>query len=401
MVRRLLLSLLFAWGSVAFAVEEHVEYVADIDDWRVEVFAGADNPGGLLQGPLLQAGFQVPVSMCFFPSGEGFVASEGVIFTLTKARTLRYLAGSPGLPGYQDGPAARALLGRQLTICPDSKGGLYIADRSNRCLRRLARRDGDWVVETVAGDPSQPASEEQLQRVRDEGPLPPPKKYDIIDGQGKAARFSYLHSNVSADADGNAWLMDSDFLRRITPDGKVETLNPKGGSGDPARSETEPLETARFRLIMGGGMCFGGDGHIYVADRWNHCIRKIDLKNRVVSIAVGPGRGYRDGPERECGFHDSPGHIVYDPYRKRFHTNGVDDWGLRVWEAGRMKTLAGGGRTNQALDGPARLAGMHWCGVLGIDPRPPHDIYFWSNGVQWRGRIGRLFKAQPPKGGQP
>jgi len=180
-------------------------------------------------------------------------------------------------------------------------------------------------------------------------------------------------------------------------EGEVETLNPKGGSGDPAGTASEPLESARFRLIMGGGMTFGGDGNIYVADRWNHCIRKVDLQNKTVSIAVGPGRGYVDGPERKCGFHDSPGHIVWDPYRKRFYTNGVDDWGLRTWENGRMSTIAGGGRSNKALEGPARTVGTHWCGILAVDPRPPHDLYFWSNYADWRGRIGRLFKK--PAGG--
>jgi hypothetical protein len=214
----------------------------------------------------------------------------------------------------------------------------------------------------------------------------------LDDGIGNEVTFHYLHSNVAADSAGNAYVVDADFLRRIAPDGRVETLNPYGGTGPPAGTKEEPLRSARFRLIMGGGICLGGDGNIYVADRWNHCIRKVDLTKKSVSVVVGPGRGYVDGPAASAGFHDSPGYIVYDPYRDRFYTNGVDDWGLRTLEGGRMKTIAGGGRANSATRGPAREAGIHWGGVRGVDPRPPHDIYFWSGHSNWRGRTGRLYK---------
>jgi len=366
-------------GPARAGVKSKTVYVDDIDAWKVEVFAGASNSGGLMQGPAIEAGVGGGGSMCFFPTGEGFIAAEGVVMTLGRdeARTVRFLAGTPGVPGYADGPASQALLGRQISITPDGKGGLWIGDRTNRCVRRLAKKENAWVVETVAGDPAKPGW----------GREP-------TDGTGKDAVFKYLHSNVAADAEGNAYIIDRNFLRRIAPEGKAETLNPGGGSGKPGDGA---LEGARFNLIMGGGLCLGGDGCLYVADRWNHCIRKVDLAAKTVSTVVGPGRGYVDGPQDACGFHDSPGHIVWDPWRKRFNTNGVDDWGVRVWQDGWMRTIAGGGRSNKAMEGPARKAGIHWGGTRAIDPMPPHDIYFWSNGGGWRGRIGRLYK----EGGNP
>lgn len=389
----LLLFLCLPAVLLAQGVPVRVEYVQDIDDWRAEVYAGAANADGFWQGPLRETGIgRNAWTMCFFPDGQAFLAVDGVILNITRTGIVRFLAGTPGVPGYHDGPAAQALLGRQISICPDNKGGLFIGDRSNRCLRRLARDGKHWQVTTVAGNPANPASEEQLKWVREEDALPPAGKSDIIDGQGKAARFSYLHANVIADAAGNAYLMDSNFLRRITPQGKVETLNPRGGTGLPGKGESEPLEAARFRLIMGGAMCFGDDGSICVADRWNHCIRKVDPKARTVAIAVGPGGGYVDGPEKKCGFHDSPGHIVHDPYRKQFYLTGVDDWGLRVWEKGFVKTIAGGNNKNRLLEGPARDSSLHWARVLAVDPLPPHDIYFASGGPVWDGRIGRLYR---------
>jgi hypothetical protein len=390
MLRRTLVLLVvpFLWAQVP----EHVEYAPDIDAWRAELFAGAVLPGGVLQGPAREAGFREPIQMCFLTTGEMLISTDGVILMGDGKAGFRILAGTPGLTGYHDGPAAQALLGRQMSMCSDGRGGAYIGDRSNRLIRRLTRRGGQWVVETVAGDPAKPPSIPQLVRVRDEGDLPPPGKPDVIDGTGRAARFTYLHSNVAADAEGNAWVMDSDFLRRITPQGKVETLNLQGGTGNPA-GDIEPLASAHFRLIMQGGIAFGGDGNLYVGDHWNHGVRKVDLRARTVTFPVGPGGGYIDGPEKKAGFHTGTGYIVYDPWRKRFYTNGVDDWGLRAWQNGRMATVAGGARGNSALEGPARTIATQWCGVLAVDPRPPHAIYFWSNRSNWRGRIGRLFRA--------
>ncbi len=44
---------------------------------------------------------------------------------------------------------------------------------------------------------------------------------------GREATFHYMHSNVIADRRGNALVIDADFLRRISPEGRVETLNPR------------------------------------------------------------------------------------------------------------------------------------------------------------------------------
>jgi len=100
-----------------------------------------------------RSGFREPVQMCFENDGRAFLVTEGVVLAL-KDGVFRYVAGTPGLPGYRDGSAAEALLGRQLSICPDGRGGFYIGDRSNRCLRRLRRGGPGWVIETVAGDPA-------------------------------------------------------------------------------------------------------------------------------------------------------------------------------------------------------------------------------------------------------
>lgn len=92
---------------------------------------------------------------------------------------------------------------------PTHRGGLFIGDRSNRCVRRLARRDDRRVVETVAGNPNESVAAKQLEGVRAEGKSPTARPRPK-DGKGKEAVFAYLHSNVIADGAGNAYVMDGD-----------------------------------------------------------------------------------------------------------------------------------------------------------------------------------------------
>ena len=85
-------------------------YTDDVDEWHVELFAGAPNSGGMLQGPAMEAGLVSGGSMCVFPDGvhQKFFAGDGVIYRVEKEGTFRRLAGQPGLYGTQDGPIANA-----------------------------------------------------------------------------------------------------------------------------------------------------------------------------------------------------------------------------------------------------------------------------------------------------
>ncbi|MCS6851447.1 MAG: hypothetical protein NZ700_09810, partial [Gemmataceae bacterium] len=67
--------------SLAVAqVKQRIQYVEGIDDWRVEVYSGALNPGGLVQGPRLQAGHDRRGPIAFLADGSACTAGEGVVF---------------------------------------------------------------------------------------------------------------------------------------------------------------------------------------------------------------------------------------------------------------------------------------------------------------------------------
>jgi hypothetical protein len=126
---------------------------------------------------------------------------------------------------------------------------------------------------------------------------------------GKGAEFMFpvavaydtrTHAVFVADASGQR-------IRRIDADGDVETV---AGGGDPLASGLEvaggyrdgPASDARF--FRPTGLAFAPDGSLYVADSFNHCVRRI--KNGIVSTVAGdPNRpGNADGDAKTASFRE-------------------------------------------------------------------------------------------------
>ena len=48
------------------------------------------------------------------------------------------------------------------------------------------------------------------------------------------------------------------------------------------------------------GLAFGSDGHLYIADKSGHCIRKLDQATGIVSLVVNPSRQAGASIRTEC-----------------------------------------------------------------------------------------------------
>ena len=96
---------------------------------------------------------------------------------------------------------------------------------------------------------------------------------DSADGTGRAAerdRFSEVYG-VAVDNAGNVYVADTgnSAIRKVTPQGMVTTLAGSAGEG----SVDGTGSTARFRLPC--GVALDRVGNLYVADCFNHTIRKV------------------------------------------------------------------------------------------------------------------------------
>src|SRR5207237_381812 len=107
------------------------------------------------------------------------------------------------------------------------------------------------------------------------------------------ARF-YYPEGVATDSSGNVYVADAynNTIRKITPAGVVTTLAGLAGSTGSADGTGS---AARFSAPW--GVATDSSGNVYVADTYNHTIRKITPAGVVTTLA---------GLARTLGRHDGP-----------------------------------------------------------------------------------------------
>ena len=103
----------------------------------------------------------------------------------------------------------------------------------------------------------------------------------FINGNGTTARF-YYPEGIAVDASGNVYVADTynHAIRKITPTGTVSTFAGNGTSGFTNGNGT----TARFKFPY--GIALDASGKLYVADSGNDAIRVITPGGDVSTLAV-------------------------------------------------------------------------------------------------------------------
>ena len=289
--------------------------VDDVDEWHVEWFCGSPAVRHFLQGPKLEGA--ASGMLTFDSQGNAYVACGTFIQIVTKDGRARLLTGSPGVAGNTDGPPWKATFAGACDIAAAGDGLLYVVDSANFTVRKIEKKaDGQWHTEAIAGVSG---------------------KKGHRDGPGKQALFTTPFDSIAVDEKGVVYVLDANWLRKIEK-GVVTTLNAGTGRRD------GPLHQAQFNRIMGGvsSLAYDGQGSLYVADRWNMAVRKVDLKKRFVTTAAGVLPGDKkgrpaDGRLFEARFHPGGGPVVafFDTRHKYLIVRSAD-------EGGRIRRIAGG-----------------------------------------------------------
>ena len=195
--------------------------------------------------------------------------------------------GSSGFSG-DGGPALLARLNVPKGIFMDSWGNLYIADRGNHKIRRV---DTSGNITTVAGTGSSGDS-----------------------GDGGLATLAQLDEprRIFVDSSDNLYIADTrnHRIRKVDASGIITTVAGTGSSGFSGDGGLATLA----QLDEPHGVFVDSSGNIYIADRKNHRIRKVDGATGIITTVSGrPGSGFSgDGGLATDAKHNQPRGIFKD-----------------------------------------------------------------------------------------
>lgn len=239
----------------------------------VTTVAGLGGTPGWADGTGTAARFASPVGLASAPGGAVVVADSDnhVVRRVAADGTVTTLAGTPGMRGGIDGPAATARFNYPLGVAVAADGSVLVADGSNHAIRRIGT---DGQVTTVAGVALQSGD---------------------ADGVGVAARFRSPHG-LAFDSAGNLYIADTGnhTLRCMAPGGQVTTV---AGLAGQAGGADGTANAARF--FEPTDVAIDAGGRIWVSDTGNHTLRLVTPEGQVTTVAglAGvPGSTDASGP---------------------------------------------------------------------------------------------------------
>ena len=301
----------------------------------ISTVVGSGDPGFSGDGgPAAAARLGYPAGVAVDRTGNLFIADTGNhrIRVVTPQGVINTLAGT-GDEGFSgdDGPAAAAQLGSPAGLAVDRAGNLFIADPYSSRIRKV---NPDGVITTVAGTGTSGFS-----------------------GDGGPATSAQLGGapGVAVDADGNLFIADfnNNRIRKVTAAGLITTVAGTGsafpfsggfsGDGGPA---------AAARLNLPQGVAVDG-GNLLIADSSNQRIRKINLARVITTVA---GNGALTGFSGDFGSAtaaelNGPWDVVADAEGDLFIADEFNHRIRKVTADGIITTVAGNGAFGFSGDG--------------------------------------------------
>ena len=400
-------------------------YIADRNNNRVRkvspegIITTVAGDGGFFfmgdNGPAYQASVAAPTGVAVDKKGNLYIAdrNNNRIRLVDKLGMIRTVAGT-GQQDYngESETARETNLYLPFGLTVDSNDNLLVIDRSHYRIRRIDPKSGK--VETVAGN--------GLKLFAGDG------------GPATGATLSFPHGMFVDKDDNLIFSDKGHYrIRKITPEGIISTFGGNGTRGNvghnipvleanvynitalvqnPAgdifmsspsgfvsvirRIDTKGfvydyIDTSSERylksiskskhkgLVQTGAVAtitqfsdivFDPKGNLFISDRLNHQIRKIDLKGNISTIAgVGDSDYYGDGgPALEAAFRD-PNALASDKQGNIYIAESANNRIRKIDTKGIVTTVAGNGEHADSGDGgPALKAAIRSMDDIAISP---------------------------------
>jgi sugar lactone lactonase YvrE len=295
----------------------------------VTTLAGS-GAAGSSDGTGSAATFFQTVGIAVAPSGDVYVCDNGnnLIRKITSVGVVTTFAGAGGSGGSFQGPTGVAV---------DGSGNVFVADAGSNLIRKITP---GGVVSTFAGTGAAGSA----------------------DGTALTATFNNP-TGVAVDPAGNVYVADrvNNLIRKITAAGAVSTL---AGSGAAGASDGVGV-AATFNYPQ--GLAVDASGNVFVADGYNHKIRKISPLGAVSTLAGTGSAGSTDGDGAVARF-DTPYTVTVSSDGSVVYVGDTSNHTVRkITSAGLVSTIAGSALSLGDVDGVGSVARFHFTEGIALD----------------------------------
>jgi sugar lactone lactonase YvrE len=288
-----------------------------------------------------------------------------------------------GTSGYRGsrGPATAAQLSFPEGLAMNSTGDLFVADMQNNLVRRVgadgilsdAAGSGQWRPAEAAAD-DRPSDTRQAERIHLRFPsgvvVDRQDNLLIVDtysarirkvspdgtavtlvgdgvdgfaGDGSPAVQARLYYPTAAalDPSGNLFIADTgnQRIRKVDPTGVITTY---AGAGAPGFAG-DGGDAKQARLHEPRGLAVDRDGNLFIADSYNHRVRKVSPDGTITTVAGTGTRGFAgDGGHAKSAQLDGPEGVAVDSAGNLFIADSANHRVRKVTPDGIITTVAGG-----------------------------------------------------------
>ncbi|MDB6004189.1 MAG: vgb 3 [Prosthecobacter sp.] len=246
-------------------------------DGTISTIAGTGQKGYSGDGgPALQATFNLPHELRFDAKGDLYVVdmtNHAVRKIDMKTKIITTIAGN-GKAGYtgDGGPAAQAQFKQPHSIQFGPDGSLYVCDIGNNVIRKIDMQTG--TISTFAGTGKAGATP---------------------DGAPIAGTTLKGPRSLDFDKAGNLWLVAREGNQVFKFDLKEGKIHHVAGTG--AKGFTGNGGPAKLATLSGPkGIAIDAEGNAWLADTESHSVRMIDAKTGKLELIAGTGEK-GDGPD--------------------------------------------------------------------------------------------------------
>ena len=154
---------------------------------------------------------------------------------------------------------------------------------------------------------------------------------------------------VDFDSKGRMWIVELEG-------GRVHRLangvrKQVGGDGSKSyRGDGGPLDQATFNGMH--NLAIAPDDSVYIADSWNHCIRRVDAKGHITTYAGTGKAGFGGGPAAKAKFNYIMC-ITLNPSGEKLQVADLKNRRIREIDlkSDKVRTIAGNGQRGVPKDG--------------------------------------------------